>query len=99
MEEGNPEFDDRGEPCFDAAQAQCEIKPNAASEHSQGFWRRTFGPHYGWGVYGTLDHAVLLRSRDSGREWLWPYGSRHGADAKRSQSLPRRYGRQAAARS
>ena len=62
-----------------------------------GVWRRVAGADHRRSIYGALDHAVFLRSGNSGGERIRIDGGGNVADRERSEAISRRHGGQTAA--
>ncbi len=82
---------------LDARQTAREVEPRAAAAGASGIWRRVAGADHWRRVYGAFDHAVFLRSGNSGGEWLWADGGGNGAHLERSEAVSRGHGGQTAA--
>ena len=92
VEAGDSESNDRAQQDADAKQAAGESEPHAAAASASGVWRRVAGADYGRGFHGAFDHAVFLRSGNSGGERLRAYRGGNGADLERSETISRGYG-------
>ncbi len=74
-----------------------EVSRKLLPQVHKAFGGRVARTDCGWGVYGSGDAAVFLRSRNSSGQWIWTDGGLHRDHRQRPQAVSCGYRRQAAA--